>query len=359
MKIIGILLPSDPRIWWEWGVKKVATEIWKTLIKSNKYKVSYIFIDKKNHSETQNWINYIWIRAWWHFPFDLLLFWHKIKKIQADVIIDNMWIANLYNNIDKKVKIIQICHGVAGEWLKSINESNFFMKIKYFIYYFLIHIVWKFTYRKANKIVALSKNWKEWIIKYYWVEEKKIQIINNWTDTPENNETKKSYKRLTVLFISWDHRRKRIDIIEKIANDIKDQNIQFKIIWAPYISTSPSIEYLWKLPREKTYKTMQESDIIFLPSDFEWQPLVVLEAMGFWCIPLVSENCNLDMIEGTELEQFVWKNNDYKYYEEKIKYLAENNDVLKKYMKISQDIIQKYTWENQTKKYLDIIDELI
>ena len=360
MEKIGILLPSDPRISPEWGVKKVATEIGKAILKSKKYKLAYIFINNKNSYISEDNIEYIWIKSVWRSPLDILLFGYRLNKINLDLIIDNMGIANLYWNISKTTKIMQICHGVAWEWLKNIVEKNIFKKIIYWLYYLFIHVVWKFTYKKADLIIALSKYWKKWIMNYYNTSANKINIIFNWADWIKYN-SKYDNDWVKILFISWDHNRKRVDILEYMAKQLEKQNnnVQFNIIWAPYHSKQQNIKYLWKLSREETYKNMRESDIIFLPSNFEWQPLVVLEAMNFGCIPLVSKKCNLDMLEWTSLEQFISPTNDASFYTKKIEYLLTHPDKIQAMKEQARQLVSTYTRKNQAKLYLEAIDKLL
>lgn len=357
METIWIITWWDPRkhAWW---VEKVIHEIVKPLQK--KYNLSYIFIDKENFHEKTGDIEYCGIKSFWISPFNILLFAWKLKRFKFDLIIDNTWVANVYNNLDKKTKIIYICHWIAWWAIRDLNVGSRMLKIKYFIYYFFIHLLWKITYRKADLIIVAPRWWKELLHRYYGVQKSKIKVIYNGIDF-----VSKSIKPfdgiLKIIFISNNHPRRGIHRLEIVAKALKKEKVIFKIIWSQYSNphTIKNIHYLWTLVGEEKYKELIDSDVVFMPSCYEGQNLSVLEWMSVGCIPLVSTNTNTNMIEWTELEQFISPNNDINFYIEKITYLLQNHQKIDALKKMSQNKVKDYTRDNQSKKYLEEIDDLL
>ena len=101
---------------------------------------------------------------------------------------------------------------------------------------------------------------------------------------------------------------------------------------------------------------MSDSDVIYLPSYSEWQPLVVLEAMWQWCIPIVSWACHLDMLEWTEFERFISYNNKVEDYLNMFYGLLRLDTTELFNLRIeSKNLIELYNRDNQWEKYLKLV----
>ena len=216
--------------------------------------------------------------------------------------------------------------------------------------------------KNSYKIILLSKHIKEEIEKYYKIFYNKYVYIYNWYDTLNKKQQKEKTKnkKIEILFVSNAHRVKWIDILEKIAKELENENIEFNIIGAEYNNIKQkNIHYLWKLSRNDVYKNMRESDIFFFPSYREWQPLVVFEAMSQWCIPLISWECHMDMLEKGLFKGFISHKNDRKFYLKKINYFINNTDKIDTYKKLAIKTISPYSRKNQTDKYYKFIKKEI
>lgn len=356
MKKILIILWCHPK-WWSW-VEKVSYEIWKKL--SKEYDVSYFFQSNKKSFEKEWNIIFLWKKMIKTYLFDAFIFsiysYFYLKKNKYDLIIDNIWI-NLFN----KTKTFTIAHWTHINFFKKIKFKNYLDKLKYFLFFWFINwFIVKKSLKKSNKIITFWETIKEELIKEYNLNYNKIKIISNWCDKIFFDTNQKQNTKIKILFISNDHIRKWIDILEKVSNYfINNDNIEFLIIWREYNSKNKNIKYLWKLPRNEVYENMKNSNIIFLPSYYEWQPLVIIEAMNFWCIPLVSKNCHLDFLWNTKLEQFISERNETNFYIEKISFFLENIDYLENLSELSKIIVNNMSWDKVTDEYLEFINEFL
>lgn len=357
MKKIGILLGWDPRKNIGWA-EKVISEI--VMLCKEKYKIAYIFIDNKDFSQTENGCEYHWVKSIGKSPFNNIIFSKKLGKFNMDAIIDNMWVSRLFNNIDKYTKIIQICHGVAWWALRNIKIKNIFLKIGYFIYYTFLHILWKITYRKADLIITAPKSAPKEIAKYYGIQPNKIINIYNGID--QISEDINPYKDiLKIIFIGNNHARKGMDILEETAKSLEDKNVIFKIIGSEYHNQMniKNIQYVGKLTGQEKFNEIYNSDMVFMPSNYEWQNLVIMECMGYGCIPLASKNTHVDVVEWTSLEQFISPTNDASFYTKKIEYLLTHPDKIQAMKEQARQLVSTYTRKNQAKLYLKEIDKLL
>ena len=104
-----------------------------------------------------------------------------------------------------------------------------------------------------------------------------------------------------------------------------------------------------RIPNEKVYEKMQESDLLLMTSEFEGLPKVIQEAAQCGLPSIyMAENYKVDFLtdgvngyEAYSLDQMV----------EKLTYLLENPAVYREMSQKAAQIIQEYTWENLIPKY--------
>ena len=241
---------------------------------------------------------------------------------------------------------------IKNRWL------SFFKKWLNILYARCYDLMVRAVIKKADLIIALSKYLKEELINYYKVDENKIAIVYNWCDMNDWKLKSHDDNYLSVVFTWADYCRKWLTVLEWVAEKLKDEKIKFKIIWVDsYKPSLKNITSLWRLKREDVYENMENSDVIFLPSFYEWQPLVLLEAMSFGCMPVYSKNCHMDMLETTIFKDFVSENNLVDDYVSIFRKIIEMKNI-DEYRKFAKEFVSKYTWDNQVKYYIDLINKL-
>ena len=112
--------------------------------------------------------------------------------------------------------------------------------------------------------------------------------------------------------------------------------------------------YLYRFcSRWNAWRALFKCLYLRLPSDLEGMPLSLLEAMSY-------SNCCLtsDIAECTEVceENAVYfKKSDKEDLENKLRFLLENENIVKEYKEKAQDYIcKKYNWDDITEKTLSL-----
>ncbi|MDE1869034.1 MAG: glycosyltransferase [Candidatus Micrarchaeota archaeon] len=167
---------------------------------------------------------------------------------------------------------------------------------------FMIKYAWKyarFFYRKCDEVIAPSESTKEILIKKHI---KNVTVVPNSVDlkkfnpqvsgTAMRNRLLKSRKNdRMVLYMGRLSKEKKVDIMIKAAKLLKNEDITFVIG-----GTGPAAEYYQNMvnrmhlnnkikfigfvPQEKLPQLYAASDLLCMPSTFETQGVVAVEAMA-------------------------------------------------------------------------------
>ena len=152
---------------------------------------------------------------------------------------------------------------------------------------------------KCDKIVVLSKSWKEWFEKEFDIND--VVIVNNIIETPKTSlGSKRANEKLIVLFLGAIGKRKGIyDLLEALFKykELFGNNIQLiiggngeaeKVI--SYIRDKhleDIVEYRGWVSGDDKVRLLNSADIFILPSYNEGLPISILEAMGYG-IPVIT-----------------------------------------------------------------------
>lgn len=361
MKNVYILTTFDPR--WSGWVEKVMNELWNALNNTWRYNVIYVFSWKNSSKSTENWITYNSIKT----PqvpglpfFSLILKLFKILKNcwKNDIVVDNSWYSYLYLLLHKKIfKLVYVVHWTMRWSTDSIKYrwQGYINKVISFLYSKLCDCIYWYTVKKSDLVITLSKYLVQEIVNYYQIETFKIRVIYNWCDFNNELYSHKNSK-LKVLFIWNDSVRKWLTILDEVATKMLNEDIEFYLIWCrAEKSDVKNIIPMGSMKRDDLYKFMSNADVIFLPSRYEWQPLVLFEAMSFWCIPVFSKFCHMDMLEDTDFKKFINDTNSSEKYVEIFNELINMKD-LNDLRKLAQDSVKNYTWDKQMIEYVKTFD---
>ncbi|MGC8648677.1 MAG: glycosyltransferase [Candidatus Micrarchaeia archaeon] len=300
-------------------------------------------------------------------PFDLPL---KINKIQPDIIHAHtpfamggfaLAIARI-----NKIPVVSTFHTLFTDKF-VINE--------YFSKYALNIIQkysWKyatFFYNKNDKVIAPSYAIKE-------VLEKKgikdVAVIPNGVDLSVFNGNingSKIRSRLAkknekiVLYVGRLSKEKRLEVLFKAARYLKDENIKFVIV-----GMGPAYSYYKNIVERMNIKNIffagfveekelpkyyAASDVFCIPSTFETQGLVAIEAIACGKPVVAANKLALKEVIQNGINGEKFKPNDSKDCARKLK-----KALSKTYPKIRSNIY-KYSLENQTESLLNLYKDVI
>lgn len=294
----------------------------------------------------------------------------KFKKILKE---EKFWLMIFFNQFKpifyKKNYIILIWN------LKDLYYSNFknhFEKYK-FLYFTEKNI------KNATKVICLDKLTKNELIERFDVNENKISIID-WffpfkeikrkfiedeeKNLPINIKTKYNIKNDYFIFSAWDSIEKNYEKLIKVLKRLKKDGINIDLvflwnnIWKNINLRNLIIEnklqenifFLWS-PKLSEKKNIYENSLwVIFPSLYEPFPFRLTEPVYFDC-PILSSNIK-------KIENIFWKKiNYFSPISVNSIYLEVKNFLEKPKKDVNYDEIkEKYSVENSTKKLIEIIN---
>jgi len=276
----------------------------------------------------------------------------KIRKtvdhIKPNLVIDNGCISFLNNT--KRHKTISIAHGT--NYGVFLSHKNLVKKI-YKLYWSIIQY---FYLNKVSNVVVVSKYIKKEVHKFYKIPNDNIKVIDNGTYIIKDKVNKIQKYKKQCIFVSNDHSRKGIAIIEKLANYY--DKIKFIICGSDYKSNVKNIIYRGSLSSKKLDLEMEKSDFLICPSSYEGQSLVVLDAMASGLPVILSKQADPGIIENGN-NGYICDNNDINTYLRSIDKLYSDIDKFNEIRKNNIQLMQNYTWDIQIQKYYEFIKSII
>ncbi len=227
-------------------------------------------------------------------PFKLKNIFKNVDIIKTNQV-EGAWVGFLAKIFFRKILIIRGGY----EWFRNYREitqrKGLINYLKFLLNYFYIFITELIAYRFANIIMLTSQSTIDFIVKTFKLKrkKKKILLFPNFVDIhlfrPENLQKKDK----TILYIGRLVREKNLTNLLKALKDLSDFTLDI-------IGKGPQEEYLRKnadllgvnlkflgvFPNDKLPYIYNQYEIFILPSHFEGNPKVLLEAMscGVACI---------------------------------------------------------------------------
>jgi glycosyltransferase involved in cell wall biosynthesis len=196
---------------------------------------------------------------------------------------DGSWAAVIAKKIYRSKLIIRCGY----EWLSFIERQNKGLIKRLFALW-----VEKYAYNNADQIIVTSEGDRDFILKRFKVDKSKITVIPNYVDTEifKALSIKKEPNRL-ISIGRLDKQKNFANLIEAL----KGTGIDLIIIGDGILKSelqllstrnSLSVKFLKNMPQPNLVEELNRSEIFVLPSLYEGNPKVLLEAMacGLPCI---------------------------------------------------------------------------
>ena len=290
-----------------------------------------------------------------------------IKEKNIDAIITNTWIEGAIAKLaailsGKKIKVISVVHIRPNLWGFSKNDI-------------LRKNMAKLSLKMCNKVVAVSNELKEAMIKEGWVSEKKITTIYNPVifNKIKSNKNKfidiENKNNIDVAVIGWIQPRKAQDIIVKAFGQIKDRSFTLNFIGGiedeafnsevKMLIEKNNLQGKVKFwgPRKDIFKILKDMDILISASRGEALPTVIIEAL--YCErPIISSDCDYGPKEILDNGKYglIFKVNDYNGLSKCFNEMVNNNELYNKFLNLSQERSKLFTYDKAVKSYLEILE---
>jgi glycosyltransferase involved in cell wall biosynthesis len=281
----------------------------------------------------------------------------------------------------KKLKIVITIHDLAFLFFKK----HFKLKDRVLLTKFA-----KKSILRADRIIAVSKNTKQDILKYFPISEKKIKVIYHGFDKKLFNlekainknkidQVKAKYKIKGdyLIYVGAIQPRKNIKVLIKAFAFLKNKNQANLKIKNLKLVIAGAKAWLFKDIISKAKKSDFKEDIIFtgyyqtqelpyllggakafiFPSLYEGFGIPVLEAMACGTPAIVAKNSSLPEVGGKAVEYF--KTKDHLDLAKKILKVLEDKDLKKNMTKKGLIQANKFSWEKCAKETCELFFDML
>lgn len=223
---------------------------------------------------------------------------------------------------------------------------------------------------KADRIVAISENTKRDIIKFYDIDESKIEVIYWGTSMAVSKEKVEiDLPEKYILFVGNRNTYKNFNLFFKSIIPILKEKQDLNLVCAG--SSKFSQEEMEMIQREELvdrvkhikFKNDKEQAYIYnnaicfvFPSLYEGFGLPVLEAFACDCPVVLSNTSSFPEVGGDAVEYF--NPRDTKSIEDSVRRVVENPKLRKEMIQKGKQRLKIFSWDNAAKKFLDIYKTL-
>jgi glycosyltransferase involved in cell wall biosynthesis len=238
--------------------------------------------------------------------------------------------------------------------------------------YAFLKPIFRLIWREAGAVISNSKGLKELALKTN--PKQKIDVIYNGIDIekfkPDEN-LKNKEKFIITPGASRITDRKGLNYLIEAVSGLSEKypQIYLKIMGegnalskleelVASLGVKNRVEFLGRIPREKTSSYYQEASLFVLPSLNEGMSNAMLEALASG-LPLVSTNTGgASELVADGKNGFIVKFKDSKNIAEKIEKLINDPELAKNMGNESRKIAEKMSWEGVAQKYFELYKKI-
>ena len=219
-------------------------------------------------------------------------------------------------------------------------------------------IFWKWIFKKADKILSISKACKSFINREF--VDRKVDIFYRGLELNTFNIEKKW--NIKLLFIWRLVKLKWVDYLLEVYKNLWINN-KLIIIWdgeerqklENFIQNNKikNVKFLWFQNKNFIEKFLAENNCILInPSYQEWLPTTVIEWLFYKNVVIASDVWGTNEISNKE-DLILFKAWDKKELEEKIKFSIKNYEILK--WLSFENVKEKFDWDKNILKLYNIV----
>ena len=221
--------------------------------------------------------------------------------------------------------------------------------------------------KKADYHIVAS-SYSEQALMYEGISSDYIFKIPYGVDENKFVGTGRSYDfdSFNVLFIGEVNQRKGINQVLRVAKNIHNQSVNFNIVGGGYESASEEyskyndcVKFLGRVSFESLLGQLKDNQAFLFPTMGEGFGLVLLEAMAAGLPVITTPNCaGYDIVVDGE-NGFVVPVGDEKAIEEKLLWMKEHPEELKRMSDNAVSTARKYTWSRYENELITAVNKMI
>lgn len=245
-------------------------------------------------------------------------------------------------------------------------------KHQYYYYKFIMPILLK----KAYKVICISENTKNDVLKFYNIDSDKLVKIYNGYDRELFNvnnvreDILEKYNITRPYFIAvgagYSHKNLETalnafsEIVNKFDSEFvivgKDSNYILKLKeLVKKLHIEKQVKFIGYVPDEDLPTLYNKSKAFVYPTLYEGFGLPILEAMACETVVLTSNNSSLPEVYGDAALDFDAK--DEKEIVNKMKLVLTDSKLREKLIELSKKQIAKFTWDNTAEGVVKIVEK--
>lgn len=228
---------------------------------------------------------------------------------------------------------------------------------------------------KSKKIIAVSKNTKKDILKFYQVPEEKVEVIYNGFEKPVNEKkvgiknVLKTYDlrpKMYLLYVGTLQPRKNINTLIEAFKKVSETQKDWKLVivgkkgWlyddiyrlVTGLNLSDKVIFTDYIPDEDIAALYSEAFCFVLPSLYEGFGIPILEAMSYGCPVITSFSSSLPEIGGDACMYL--DPEDVNDLVGEIEALQDNK-VREEMIKKGKERVKQFSWSKSAKETLEVI----
>lgn len=234
----------------------------------------------------------------------------------------------------------------------------------------------KYSVKKAQKIIAVSKTTKKDLINFYHLSDEKIEVIYNGCNKKTSSRKLKTESIIRIpkpylLYVGTLQPRKNLITLISAFNLLLKERPEYYLILAgkkgwlwqeifakvEELNLSDKVIFMGYLTDEKIVYLYKNASIFILPSFYEGFGIPILEAMNSNCPVIASNAPSLPEIGGDACLYFDPKNPEE--LKAKIVELLTNQVLRDGLIKKGQNRVKLFSWEKCGQETLKVLQNAI
>jgi glycosyltransferase involved in cell wall biosynthesis len=234
--------------------------------------------------------------------------------------------------------------------------------------------------RKVDKIITVSENTKNDVVKYYNIEPSRVKVIYNGFDKTDIINRDKSIEIIQnkynlkdfILIVGINYKYKNLESVIKAYNEIKDEIDNKIVIVGNYnisygkqlinlvkkLKIEDKVIFTGYVDEEEKHLFYQSAKVFIYPTLYEGFGLPILEAMSNEVPVICSSTSSIPEVAG-DAAIYINPNNIDDIKDKMVKAInmgdMDKNDIIKK----GKERVKHFSWSKCAKEVQDTINELL